>query len=67
MRDLARGEGNEVESVELVGLVPQAAMRACSAGFLTWSGLDPAATIEDRLAAATHGTTAAEAAGPDRV
>lgn len=46
----ARAEGRDVEGVELVGLAPRAVMRACSREFLTWSGIDPQATIEDRLA-----------------
>ena len=51
VRDRARAAGHAVEAVELVGLVPAAAMRECSTDFLRWSGIDPAATIEGRLAA----------------
>lgn len=51
VRDRARAAGHTVEAVELVGLVPAATMRECSTDFLRWSGIDPGATIEDRLAA----------------
>ena len=51
VRERAREEGHAVEAVELVGLVPAAAMQDCSTEFLRWSGIDPGATIEGRLAA----------------
>ena len=54
-RERARAEGRRVTAVELVGLVPAAAMRACSREFLEWSGLDPEATVEGRVAAVAAG------------
>jgi glutamate formiminotransferase len=63
VRDRAREEGCGIEAVELVGLVPRSVMRSCSSGFLAWSGLDPQATIEDRLAARDSGRNPAPGPG----
>jgi hypothetical protein len=51
VRAQARDVGTDVAAVELVGLVPAAEARRWSAGFVAWSGLAGAATIEARLAA----------------
>ena len=49
VRALARADGDEVARVELVGLVPQAAIAATSEEFRAWSGITAADTIEARL------------------
>jgi glutamate formiminotransferase len=52
VRDLARAQGDDVEAVELVGLLPRAELERCSAAFRAWARLDDDSTIEARLAAA---------------
>jgi glutamate formiminotransferase / 5-formyltetrahydrofolate cyclo-ligase len=42
--------GAEVTRVEWVGLIPADAIERCSPAFRAWSGLDPARSIEGRLA-----------------
>jgi glutamate formiminotransferase len=49
VRELARQEHTEVDSVELVGLVPRAELDRCSDEFLAWSGIDASAAIEARV------------------
>jgi glutamate formiminotransferase len=50
VRDLARREGTDIAAVELVGLLPARELERCSGGFLAWTGLGAAPTIESRLA-----------------
>lgn len=49
VRELARTEGTDVASVELVGLVPRRDLDRCTDDFLAWSKLDASSTIEARL------------------
>ena len=49
VRDLANQLGSDVAGVELVGLLPRCELERCSADFLSWSRIDRAATIEDRI------------------
>jgi len=49
VRDLARKMGTDVESVELVGLLPRAELNRCDDDFLRWSGIDATSTIEARV------------------
>jgi glutamate formiminotransferase len=55
VRDAVHAAGGRVGRVELVGLVPAAALDGVSAAFLAWSGIGPDQTIEARVAAATTG------------
>jgi len=48
---LARGAGNAVARVELVGLLPADELARCDDDFLAWSGLGPDDTIEGRRSA----------------
>lgn len=48
----AQQQGTAVVAVELVGLLPEAELARCSAGFVAWSGVGPDQTIEARLRAA---------------
>jgi hypothetical protein len=53
--------------VELVGLLPRAALAACGPEFRRWSGISEEQTIEARVARAGAGAAgAAPGAGPDR-
>ncbi len=57
--------GAAVDRVELVGLVPAAALARCSAAFRAWSGISEEQTIEARVGrAAAGGSAATRAAGP---
>jgi glutamate formiminotransferase len=49
VRDLTRQLGSEVAGVELVGLLPRSELDRCSDDFLSWSRIDRASTIEDRI------------------
>lgn len=49
VRELARGFGTDVASVELVGLIPRRDLDRCTDDFLVWSGLDAESTIEARV------------------
>lgn len=51
VRDAVDAAGGRVARVELVGLVPAAALDGASAEFLAWSGIGPDQTIEARGAA----------------
>lgn len=65
VRDQAEANGARVDRVELVGLVPSAALDACSAAFREWSGISANETIEARVArAASGGGGANPDAGP---
>lgn len=50
VRHQLEAAGARVSRVELVGLVPAAALDGCSAKFLEWSGISSAQTIEARAA-----------------
>ena len=50
-RELIEVRGGRIRRVELVGLVPAAALESASAEFLWWSGIDETVTIESRMAA----------------
>lgn len=52
-RDRVEALGGRVRRVELVGLVPAAALEDAGAEFLEWSRLSPTETIEQRCAAVT--------------
>ncbi|HEY8218249.1 MAG TPA: glutamate formiminotransferase [Acidimicrobiia bacterium] len=58
VRRLAERDDFSVTRVEIVGLVPDAELERCSAGFRRWAGLAPDVTIEGRLAARTSGFSA---------
>jgi glutamate formiminotransferase len=60
-RERVEARGGRVARVELVGLVPAAALVGASAELLAWSGLSPSVTIEGRAAAATGGPDASGA------
>ncbi len=65
VRDRVEGHGAQVDRVELVGLVPAAALETCSAAFLEWSGISASDSIEARVALAASGAAAATPdAGP---
>jgi glutamate formiminotransferase len=49
VRERCRRERTDVESVELVGLVPGRDLDRCSDEFLRWAGLDASAAIEVRI------------------
>jgi glutamate formiminotransferase len=49
VRDLATQLGSDVSGVELVGLVPRRELDRCSDEFLSWSRIDRASTIEERI------------------
>jgi glutamate formiminotransferase len=49
VRERAQRHRTEVESVELVGLVPRHDLDRCSDEFLRWAGLDATAAIEVRV------------------
>jgi glutamate formiminotransferase len=49
VRELARREHTDVESVEVVGLVPAAELDRCSDEFRAWARLDAEITIEARV------------------
>jgi glutamate formiminotransferase len=49
VRELARREGTDVASVEVVGLVPRADLDRCSDEFLEWADIDASAAIEARI------------------
>lgn len=70
VRDRARAAGAEVARVELVGLIPAAELRRCSAPFLAWTGIDDRRTVEARLVAvaggAERGAPAERGLGSDR-
>jgi glutamate formiminotransferase len=51
VRRLAREQRIDVESVELVGLMPRRELERCTDEFVAWSGLDPSQTVEARIAA----------------
>jgi glutamate formiminotransferase len=51
VRDAVEAAGGRVARVELVGLVPAAALDGASEAFLSWSGIGPDRTIEARVAA----------------
>jgi glutamate formiminotransferase len=53
VRELVETDGGSVRRVELVGLAPLAALDACSAEFLAWSGLGADDAIETRAVRAT--------------
>jgi glutamate formiminotransferase len=61
VRELVEGAGARVAGVELVGLLPAAALAACSPAFRRWSGISERQTIEARVAPAGAG---AAGAGP---
>lgn len=63
VRHQLEAAGARVGRVELVGLLPAAALAACSAKFLEWSGLSADQTIEARAARAAGGAGAATPAG----
>jgi glutamate formiminotransferase / 5-formyltetrahydrofolate cyclo-ligase len=66
VRDELAALGARVARVELVGLVPGAALDACSAPFLEWSGISSRDTIEARAAlAGGDGAGASPDAGPE--
>jgi glutamate formiminotransferase len=50
VRDLARAEGDDVEAVELVGLLPAAELARCGPELRALAALDDDSTIEGRLA-----------------
>jgi glutamate formiminotransferase / 5-formyltetrahydrofolate cyclo-ligase len=52
VRDAVDAAGGRVARVELVGLVPAAALSEASRGFLAWSGIGSDQTIEARAARA---------------
>lgn len=52
VRRLVEAAGANVESVEVVGLVPAAELERTSTAFRAWSGIGASCTIEARLAAA---------------
>jgi glutamate formiminotransferase len=52
VRDAVEAAGGRVARVELVGLVPAAALDGASDAFLAWSGIGPDQTIEARVRAA---------------
>ena len=62
-RERVQARGGQVVRVELVGLVPAAALDGASGEFLAWSGLGPDQTIEGRVAATTDDRDASVAAG----
>jgi len=49
VRELARREGTDIASVEVVGLVPRVDLDRCSDEFLTWANIDASAAIEARI------------------
>ncbi len=49
VRDLATQLGSDVSRVELVGLLPRRELDRCSDEFLSWSRIDRASTIEERI------------------
>jgi glutamate formiminotransferase len=49
VRDLAKREGTDVASVEVVGLVPRFELDRCSDEFLRWADIDATAAIEARI------------------
>ena len=49
MRERCRREHTDVESVELVGLIPRRDLDRCSDEFLQWAAIDATATIEARI------------------
>jgi glutamate formiminotransferase len=49
VRELARAADDDVDRVELVGLLPAAELARCDPAFLEWSGIGPDRTIEARL------------------
>jgi glutamate formiminotransferase len=63
VRERVEGAGGRVARVELVGLVPAAALEGASDGFLAWSGISTDQSIEARVAAATTGVRASGGAG----
>jgi glutamate formiminotransferase len=65
VRDEVESSGAHVERVELVGLVPAAALAECSTEFLAWTGISASETIEARVAlAGAAAPDASPAAGP---
>jgi glutamate formiminotransferase / 5-formyltetrahydrofolate cyclo-ligase len=48
VRDRARTLGVRAKAVELVGLLPEAELARCSAGFLAWAGISANDTVEGR-------------------
>jgi glutamate formiminotransferase len=63
VRDRIEGAGAAVARVELVGLVPAAALHACSPAFLDWAGLSEDQTIEARAGRAGAGASGATTDG----
>jgi glutamate formiminotransferase len=55
VRKLARRERTDVESIELVGLVPRGDLDRCSDEFLAWAEIEPSDAIEARLEEAPAG------------
>jgi glutamate formiminotransferase len=51
VRQLARREQTDVDSVEVVGLIPRAALDRCSDEFLAWADVRASAAIEARVGA----------------
>ena len=49
VRRLARSVGTDVDSVELVGLVPRRDLDRCSEDFLRWARIDATAAVEARI------------------
>ncbi len=49
VREQAAREAREVNAVELVGLVPRAALERCSATFRDWARIDADAAVENRI------------------
>jgi glutamate formiminotransferase len=49
VRNLARRNGTDVASVELVGLIPRRDLDRCTDDFLQWSRLDAESTVEVRV------------------
>jgi glutamate formiminotransferase len=63
VRDRVEEAGAAVAGVELVGLVPAAALHACSPAFLDWARLSEDRTIEARVARAGAGANGATTGG----
>jgi glutamate formiminotransferase len=51
----ARAEGADVARIELVGLMPRAALEECSPAFRRWAGLGDEQTLEGRIESRTMG------------
>jgi glutamate formiminotransferase len=51
VHDWARAAGCDIETVEVVGLIPATELARCDAAFRAWAGLSSDLTIEGRVAA----------------